>query len=213
MILRVAVRSADIIRRRTLRSVAVVSRPAVTVVGKQQHTLHGGCRAGMTSTTACHKSRCRVVVAAGLPFSLSRPQRPLKFKWGRRLTLYTAEDLQVEVDALAEGRPKHMTAEMVEELLQQLEEDAQSAVPLALKAKQQVQPQYSMPAIANLSLVLCDDPHIQQLNKQHRGKDSPTDVLSFEIPDESLGMPLPVKLLGDLVISLDTAQHQADERG
>jgi ssRNA-specific RNase YbeY (16S rRNA maturation enzyme) len=114
---------------------------------------------------------------------------------------------------LSEGTPSCVTAEELEQLLEQLEQDAQAAVPLALQAKQQAQPRYRLPAIANLSLVLCDDAHIQQLNKEFRGKDAPTDVLSFEIPDETPGIMLPVKLLGDLVISLDTAQQQAQERG
>jgi rRNA maturation RNase YbeY len=56
-----------------------------------------------------------------------------------------------------------------------------------------------------LSLTLCDDPFIHSLNKQWRNVDRPTDVLSFPLDDEHL--------LGDLVISVDTAQRQADERG
>lgn len=62
-----------------------------------------------------------------------------------------------------------------------------------------------------LSLVLCSDPFIQDLNKEYRGKDKPTDVLSFEVEDGIPGYHL--KLLGDLIISLDTAKRQADERG
>ena len=31
-----------------------------------------------------------------------------------------------------------------------------------------------------LSILFCDDPFIQQLNKQYRKKNAPTDVLSFE---------------------------------
>ncbi len=38
--------------------------------------------------------------------------------------------------------------------------------------------------VALLSLVLCDDPHIRQLNSQHRATDAPTDVLSFEMDDD-----------------------------
>ena len=33
---------------------------------------------------------------------------------------------------------------------------------------------------AELSLLFCDDPFIQDLNHQYRGKDEPTDVLSFQ---------------------------------
>ncbi len=56
-----------------------------------------------------------------------------------------------------------------------------------------------------LSLVFCDDPFIHGLNRDYRGKDKPTDVLSF--PQE-----LEHGMLGDLVISIPTAQRQADER-
>lgn len=58
---------------------------------------------------------------------------------------------------------------------------------------------------AELSVVLCSDAHIRQLNAAWRSNDSATDVLSF--PQEH-----PV-VLGDLVISLDTAGRQASERG
>lgn len=55
-----------------------------------------------------------------------------------------------------------------------------------------------------LSLTLCDDAFIQQLNSEWRSVDAPTDVLSFPMDDE--------QLLGDLVISVDTAERQALER-
>lgn len=110
----------------------------------------------------------------------------------------------------------------------------------------------SPPGPLELSLVLCDDSHIQNLNKEWRGKDAPTDVLSFEMgegydddADEEERMAFddfvitssssssgggkdeeeneedeeneddeasPVTLLGDVVISLDTAARQAKER-
>lgn len=56
-----------------------------------------------------------------------------------------------------------------------------------------------------ISLVLCDDAFIQNLNRDHRGKDKPTDVLSF--PQDH-----PI-VLGDVVISLDTAARQAQAAG
>jgi len=63
-----------------------------------------------------------------------------------------------------------------------------------------------------LSVVLCSDPHIRQLNRDHRGKDTPTDVLSFAMQEgEALLDDDPV--LGDLVISIDTARRQASELG
>lgn len=61
------------------------------------------------------------------------------------------------------------------------------------------------PASTQVSLLLCNDDLIRELNRLYRGKDSPTDVLSFPQND-------PV-LLGDVVISLDTAARQASELG
>ena len=58
---------------------------------------------------------------------------------------------------------------------------------------------------AELSIVLCRDDYIHGLNKQWRGKDAPTDVLSFPQEEEN-------GVLGDLVISIDTAQRQVCER-
>jgi probable rRNA maturation factor len=60
---------------------------------------------------------------------------------------------------------------------------------------------------ATISLTLVDDAAIRELNRLHRGKDKPTDVLSFPLdPDEIEG---PERLLGDIVISIDTARRQA----
>lgn len=60
------------------------------------------------------------------------------------------------------------------------------------------------------SLRLVDDPTMAALNAQWRGKEGPTDVLSFPLQDEG---PVEGGVLGDVVISVDTAQQQADERG
>jgi rRNA maturation RNase YbeY len=56
-----------------------------------------------------------------------------------------------------------------------------------------------------LSLLICSDAVIRPLNATWRQVDAATDVLSFPQDD-------PV-VIGDLVISVDTAQRQADERG
>jgi probable rRNA maturation factor len=64
-----------------------------------------------------------------------------------------------------------------------------------------------------LSILLTDDAFIHTLNETHRGKDRPTDVLAFP-QNEGEGTPTPMDhgLLGDVVISLDTAQRQAKGR-
>ena len=65
---------------------------------------------------------------------------------------------------------------------------------------------------AELSIVLCDDAFIHPLNQQYRGFDKPTDVLSFAMGEgEEVFEQDPT--LGDVVISVETAQRQADARG
>ncbi len=65
---------------------------------------------------------------------------------------------------------------------------------------------------AELSLLLCDDAFIHTLNRDYRGKDKPTDVLSFAMR-EGEGADPDDPTLGDVVISLDTAARQAEVRG
>ncbi len=69
-----------------------------------------------------------------------------------------------------------------------------------------------------LGLALIDDYGIRKINLKHRGIDQPTDVLSFPMyePGE---IPLkindgdPPRLLGDIVISVETVSKQAGEGG
>jgi probable rRNA maturation factor len=61
-----------------------------------------------------------------------------------------------------------------------------------------------------VSVLVVTDDAIQQLNAQWRGKDRPTDVLSW--PQSEPGEPLSA-FLGDVVISRDTAERQAAARG
>ncbi len=58
-----------------------------------------------------------------------------------------------------------------------------------------------------VSLLLCDDPFITQLNRQYRGKDAPTDVLSFAQQDA--GFP-GTTVLGDVIISLETVARYCE---
>ena len=58
---------------------------------------------------------------------------------------------------------------------------------------------------AEVSITLIDDKKIHELNKQYRGMDKPTNVLSFELGDDIL--------LGDIFISLDTVKREAKEAG
>jgi probable rRNA maturation factor len=64
---------------------------------------------------------------------------------------------------------------------------------------------------AELSILLVDDTFIQNLNREHRGKDKPTDVLAFPVDIEATHEE--PRILGDVVISLPTALRQATGRG
>lgn len=62
-----------------------------------------------------------------------------------------------------------------------------------------------------LSILLTDEAEMQELNGAYRGKDRPTDVLSFA---QEEGPEVPgSKLLGDLVICPKVAARQAEDRG
>jgi len=65
---------------------------------------------------------------------------------------------------------------------------------------------------AELSIVLCDDAFIHPLNMNYRGMDKPTDVLSFAMREGEAAFEED-PTLGDVVISIETAQRQADTRG
>lgn len=69
-----------------------------------------------------------------------------------------------------------------------------------------------------LSLRLTDDAEIQSLNAQYRQKDQPTDVLAFASLEVEAPLPAAAQLemplyLGDIVISVETAQVQAAQQG
>jgi probable rRNA maturation factor len=75
----------------------------------------------------------------------------------------------------------------------------------------------------SISLTFVRDPAMRELNREHRGKDAPTDVLSFPLhPPEAFvrsgrthalarGDDQAERMLGDIVVSVDTAARQAAE--
>lgn len=79
---------------------------------------------------------------------------------------------------------------------------------------------------AELSVALVGDPEMRMLNAIYRNKDRPTDVLAFSMREGGLrpqrkvegrklkagGSNFQMDLLGDVVISVDTAARQAAER-
>lgn len=72
---------------------------------------------------------------------------------------------------------------------------------------------------SELSLVFCDNTFIQNLNRQWRQKDRPTDVLSFpaaepaEVERHRKDPEQNPLVLGDVVISLDVVHERVGEEG
>ena len=75
-----------------------------------------------------------------------------------------------------------------------------------------------LPEESTMSLVLADDAFIQTLNLQYRGKDKPTNVLSFPMLDDVLMQSLANSddgevLLGDIVLAAETVLAEAQAKG
>ena len=77
------------------------------------------------------------------------------------------------------------------------------------------------PELANprlsASLLFADDADVHELNREWRGKDKPTNVLSFPMleREDLLGLPAdgPPELLGDIALALETCAREAAEKG
>ena len=68
---------------------------------------------------------------------------------------------------------------------------------------------------AELSILLTDNTCIRKLNNRYLKKDKPTDVLSFPMLDFNSAFRIPhsALFLGDIVISVETAQKQSQKLG
>lgn len=64
---------------------------------------------------------------------------------------------------------------------------------------------------AEVSVLLCDDATIQRLNRDWRGFDRPTNVLSFPAP--AGGPPHGPRLLGDIAVAFETTRREAGSEG
>lgn len=79
----------------------------------------------------------------------------------------------------------------------------------------------SLPENTEMSVTFMDNQKIQEINRKYRDKDAPTDVISFALEETGEG-ELPVffdeemvfpRNLGDIMISIERAQEQAEEYG
>ncbi|MGQ9508821.1 MAG: rRNA maturation RNase YbeY [Thermodesulfobacteriota bacterium] len=65
---------------------------------------------------------------------------------------------------------------------------------------------------AELSILLVDDQQIREMNRRYLGHDKPTNILSFSMR-EGVNSSLNPHLLGDLMISIETARRQSRQWG
>ncbi|MGE0910614.1 rRNA maturation RNase YbeY [Bacillus atrophaeus] len=99
------------------------------------------------------------------------------------------------------------TESVAEEMLKEVEKLLQFAA-----EREGVQDQ------AEVSVTIVTNDEIQQINKEYRGKDTPTDVISFALEEEGedeleiVGAEMP-PVLGDIIISADRTREQAEEYG
>ena len=59
------------------------------------------------------------------------------------------------------------------------------------------------------NVIIVNNDYIHKLNKEYRGIDRPTDVISFALEDEVDNIKLDFRVLGDIYISLDKIYEQA----
>lgn len=90
---------------------------------------------------------------------------------------------------------------------------------LALRAAEAIAahaPELANPCLS-ASLLFADDGEVHALNREWRGKDKPTNVLSFPMLERAdlLALPPagPPELLGDIALALETCTREAAEKG
>lgn len=90
--------------------------------------------------------------------------------------------------------------------------DSDEVVEMAARAAWQAAAGQRMPqGRCEISVALADDTLVQRLNRDYRGKDRPTNVLSFPAGDP--GGPGRVRLIGDIVLALETVETEARDAG
>ena len=86
----------------------------------------------------------------------------------------------------------------------------------AVGALAEVAPELANPRLS-ASLVFADDAEVHALNREWRGKDKPTNVLSFPMLERAELLALapdgPPELLGDIALALETCRREAADKG
>lgn len=86
----------------------------------------------------------------------------------------------------------------------------------AASAAAEAAPELANPRLS-ASLLFADDAEVHELNREWRGKDKPTNVLSFPMLEReellALATKGPPELLGDIALALETCAREAAEKG
>lgn len=97
--------------------------------------------------------------------------------------------------------------EIINETIEKIDElsEIENVVNYALK--------YQKINNAIFNIIIVDENKIQELNREYRGKDSITDVISFALEDDNTFIDLDMRILGDIYICINRAKEQALEYG
>ena len=60
-----------------------------------------------------------------------------------------------------------------------------------------------------MNVIIIDNERIHQINREYRGIDRPTDVISFALEDDKTFVNTDFRVLGDIYISIDKVHEQA----
>ena len=63
------------------------------------------------------------------------------------------------------------------------------------------------------NVIIVDNEQIHEINKEYRGIDRPTDVISFALEDDKSFNRTDIRVLGDIYISIDKVKSQSEEYG
>lgn len=99
------------------------------------------------------------------------------------------------------------------EELEDLEEMAQRSIETALRCLGDAAPEYALQGAVEVSLLFADDAAVAELNEAYRGRQGPTNVLSFPNMEQTgapVGQP---RLLGDVVLARQTVLREATAQG
>lgn len=63
------------------------------------------------------------------------------------------------------------------------------------------------------NIIIINNEEIHEINREYRGVDRPTDVISFALEDDETFIETELRVLGDIYISIDKAKEQAESYG